>query len=147
MFKGDYQESKPSEIDGLYRWTIDPMFDPEAFKMVMKIIHLRTHELPENVTLEMMANIAAVVDDLQCHEAVSFFTKIWISRLPQPLPSAICDDLIRWVLIASVFRTRERYKSATRVAILHSTGPIPTLGLPIYPDIVGMLFHCVRVTR
>ncbi|UPK97252.1 hypothetical protein LCI18_008187 [Fusarium solani-melongenae] len=139
MFTRDYQESQPSETDGLCYWKFEPLFEPEAFRIVMKIFHLQTRDLPESVTLDMMAHIAAIVDDLQCHDAVWFVTKAWIKQLNHRLPSEICKDLIRWILIASVFRETELFESTTRTAILHSTFSIPTFGLPIQPNIIDMI--------
>lgn len=39
----------------------------------MKIIHGKTREVPNSITVEMLAEVSAVVDDLGCHDAVSFF--------------------------------------------------------------------------
>ncbi|KAH6961657.1 hypothetical protein BKA56DRAFT_623634 [Ilyonectria sp. MPI-CAGE-AT-0026] len=73
----------------------ESVFDPEAFETVMKVIHPKTREVPESVTLNMMAHIAAIVDDLQCHDAVWFVTKAWINQLKDALPDELCEELIR----------------------------------------------------
>jgi hypothetical protein len=137
MFEGGYRESQKSEADGLYHWRVEPLFDPEALKIVLKIIHTRFLAIPDEVTFEMMTAIAEVVDDLQCHEAMSFCVNVWINRLPQPIPSKMCEDLVRWIFIASVFRFNERFKQATKMAIMYSEGPIETMGLPLRPSVTG----------
>ncbi|KAF5694451.1 hypothetical protein FDENT_1180 [Fusarium denticulatum] len=96
-------------------------------------------DLPDEVTLEMIVSIAEVVDDLQCHEALSFFVKAWIGRLFWPILISMCDEVVQWIFIASVFGLDEKFKEATRVAVMHSTGPIDSLGLPMRPDILDKI--------
>ncbi|KAF5615624.1 hypothetical protein F25303_13753 [Fusarium sp. NRRL 25303] len=139
MFQRDYRETQKSEVDGLYHWKIGPLFDPEALKMVMKVIHAQAQDLPDDVTLQRIVSIAEVVDDLQCHDALSFFVKAWISRLSESVPSRMCDELVQWIFIASVFGLHEKFNQATRVAIMHSNGLIDILGLPMRPDIVDKI--------
>jgi hypothetical protein len=145
MFQGDYVEAQKSEVDGFYHWKIQPLFDPEALKTVLRIIHAQTQDLPDDVTLEMLVAIAKVVDDLDCPEALSFFAKVWTSRFSQPFPSQMCDELVQWIFIASVFGLSEIFKQATRVAIMQSTGRMNSLKLPIFPGIIGMFTACSQV--
>ncbi|KAG7423122.1 hypothetical protein Forpi1262_v015769 [Fusarium oxysporum f. sp. raphani] len=139
MFQRDYRETRKTEADGLYHWKIEPLFDPEALRIVMKVIHAQAQDLPDEVTLQMIVSIAEVVDDLQCHDALSFFVKVWINRLSESVPSQMCDELVQWIFVASVFGLDEKFKQATRVAIMRSTGPIDILGLPMRPDIVDKI--------
>lgn len=145
MFQRDFRETQKSEVDGFYHWKIGPLFDPEALRMVMKVIHAQAQDLPDEVTLQRIASIAEVVDDLQCHDALSFFVKAWINRLSESVPSRMCDELVQWIFIASVFGLNEKFKHATRVAVMHSKGPIDILGLPMRPDIVGMFIFISQV--
>ncbi|KAF5965403.1 het-d [Fusarium coicis] len=138
MFQRDYRENRKTEVDGFYHWTIEPLFDPEALRIVMKVIHAQTQDLPDEVTLRMIVLIAEVVDDLQCHDALSFFVKVWINRLSESIPSQMCEELVQWIFVASAFGLDEKFKQATRVAIMHSPGPIEIKGLPMRPDIVCM---------
>ncbi|KAJ0127357.1 Trafficking protein particle complex subunit 13 [Fusarium oxysporum f. sp. albedinis] len=39
MFQRDYRETRKTEVDGLYHWKIGPLFDLEALRIVMKVIH------------------------------------------------------------------------------------------------------------
>lgn len=140
MFTGGYKESKPMEVDGLRHWAFEPMFDPDAFTTVMEIIHGKTQHFPQQVPLDHMAEIATIVDDLECQGAVWFFAKMWMSPLKYKLSHANCDEnLTRWILIAYVFHEPEVFKSATLKAICSSTEPISTFGLPIRPKIIGPL--------
>ncbi|KAK5989351.1 hypothetical protein PT974_10869 [Cladobotryum mycophilum] len=140
MFKGPYEESVPLPTDGLRRWIFEPIFNPTAFEIVMNIIHLQTHKIPDNLTLVMMANVAAIVDDLECHSAVDFFAKIWLHKLGTRIPDAAQPrELSQWVLISSVFNQSELFQTATHRAILHSKLPIPSFGLPIRPKIIEVM--------
>ncbi|KAI6750612.1 hypothetical protein HG530_014508 [Fusarium avenaceum] len=137
MFEREYCETQKSEVDGLYHWKIEPLFDPEALKIVLRALHAQAQDLPDQVSLDMMVSIAEVVDDLLCHQALSFFVKVWITRLSpsQSVFSQMCDDLVKWIFVASVFGLDDKFKQATRTAIMHSTGPIDILGLPMRLDI------------
>ncbi|KAH7191467.1 hypothetical protein BKA60DRAFT_626159 [Fusarium oxysporum] len=139
MFQRDYRETRKTEVDGLYHWKIGPLFDPEALRIVMKVIHAQAQDLPDEVTLQMIVSVAEVVDDLQCHDALLFFVKVWINRLSESVPSQMCDELVQWIFVASVFGLNEKFKQATRVAIMRSTGSINILGLPMRPDIVDKI--------
>ncbi|RGP67981.1 hypothetical protein FSPOR_5642 [Fusarium sporotrichioides] len=139
MFQGEYVETQKSEVDGFYHWKIEPLFDPEALKTVLRIIHAQTQDLPDDVTLETLTQIAKVVDDLDCPEALSFFVKIWTGRFSQPLPCQMCDELVQWIFIASVFGLSEKFKQATRVAIIESTERMNSLELPIFPGIIDKI--------
>lgn len=136
MFAGGFKESIPQD-DGLYHWNFEPIFDPEAFEIVMKIIHGKTRLLPQKVTFEMLASISTIVDDLQCHDATWFIVKQWLSHIPQKIPNAICEDLARWILISFVFEDPVSFRLSTQRAILHSDGPMPNFDLPIHPQIIG----------
>ncbi|KJZ70508.1 hypothetical protein HIM_10094 [Hirsutella minnesotensis 3608] len=135
VFGGAFQESKP-EADGSHHWRLGPYFDSKAFITVMSIIHGHTREIPDQVSLSMLAAISAVTDDLQCHDAVWFIAKLWLRKLHGTL-SVTTPDLPKWILVSFVFHERDMFRSVTRVAILHSSGAITTGDLPIFPKIVG----------
>lgn len=137
IFEGNYKESRPSEEDGLYRWKFEPIFDSGAFEIVMRAIHGQTMQLPKAVSLSEIAEIAAVVDDLNCHQALWFFAKAWIQDLKVSLPRKMCEDVPRWILVSSVFDEPEVFNSVTKLAILEGKGPF-TSELPIWPSIIGM---------
>ncbi|KAG8357869.1 hypothetical protein FVEN_g4356 [Fusarium venenatum] len=118
---------------------MEPLFDPEALGIVLRIIHAQNQDLPDDVTLEMLVSIGKVVDDLQCHEALFFFAKVWKSRIFQPIPSHMCNELIQWIFVASVFKFDKCLNMATNVALMESTGHIDSLELPIISDIIDKI--------
>ncbi|KAJ4322397.1 hypothetical protein N0V84_004868 [Fusarium piperis] len=137
MFQGNYTEARP-DADGLHRWTFEPLFDPAAFEIVMNAIHGYSHKMPRNVSLENMAKIAAIVDDLDCPQALWFFAKTWINWLK---PNRKLDrfHLGHWILISFVFEEPVIFKEATEQAIRQTCGSFSSCMLPIRPKILGMI--------
>lgn len=145
MFQGDYLETQRSEIDGHYYWKMEALFQPEALLIVLRIIHAQNQDVPQYVSFEMFAQIATVVDDLQCYEAISFSAKSWMSQLSGSIPHHLCDDLIRWIVVVSVFGLNDYLECAKHVAMVESTGPIDSLGLPILSSIIGKFILCWEI--
>ncbi|KAL7793821.1 hypothetical protein V8C37DRAFT_377463 [Trichoderma ceciliae] len=139
VLQGPFKESTPHESDGLRHWELEPVFDPKAFEIVMNTVHARNNKLPQETTLEMLANIAAIVDDLQCCNCVRFFAACWVTKLAIQPPSEISIDLARIILISSVFGLPELFESSTLQAILGSTTNMPFFGLPISSDILDTI--------
>jgi hypothetical protein len=138
MLTGDYKEANLAQV------TID-VFDSEALKILLNIIHGKNSKVPRSLSLEMVAKVSEWVDDLDCYEQVEVFGHIWIRQLKDSLPKEYDRDLILWIFISFVFRQSDLFKSATRTAILHSTGPFEMLNLPIRSIIAGEWF--VRLCR
>jgi len=70
--------------------------DPDAFYILMNIIHSITRKVPRCVTLDMLAKLAVLVNYYQMHEAVEPFSDSWITNLVQEgLPDCFCADAIR----------------------------------------------------
>lgn len=136
VLEGSFKEATPGE-DGLFRWELEPIFDPMAFEIVMKIIHGQTRYVPTMIDLALLSQISAIVDDLECHHALWFFAKGWLGQIKDPIPSKICEDLMRWMLVSFVFEEPELFKKATTTAIRYSTDVIPTFNLPIRPKVLG----------
>ncbi|QYS99772.1 hypothetical protein H0G86_006890 [Trichoderma simmonsii] len=135
VFEGSFTEATPRE-DGLFRWKFEPIFDPKAFETVMKIIHGQTRDVPTKIDLTLLAQITAIVDDLECHNTLWFFAKLWLNQIKDRIPSEFCEDLMRWILISFVFEEPELFKKATTTAIEHGIDDIPTFNLPIRPRVL-----------
>ncbi|KAL7931940.1 hypothetical protein V8C35DRAFT_308924 [Trichoderma chlorosporum] len=134
VLQGPFKESTPHESDGLLHWELEPIFEPAAFQTVLHIIHAQNDKLPPKVTLEFLAHVAAIADDLQCHGSVGIFASLWAQKLKITTPSEINEELARIILISSVFGLRELFEHATLQAILSSKGEMPVFGLPISSD-------------
>lgn len=133
---GSFKEAIPEE-DGLFHWNFEPIFDSRAFEIVMQTIHGQTRHVPETVNVDLLAQIAAIVDDLECQNSVWFFAKRWLSQTQSPDPQEMSEDLVRWILISSVFGESEIFKKMTNRAIRYSTYIMPTFDHPIQSKILG----------
>lgn len=137
VFGGKFSESQPEE-DGLLHWRLRVGFDRESFVRVMNIVHGYTKDVPVEISVGMLAAVAAVVDDLQCHDAIWFIAKAWIRKLKKKLSEESTDNLSERILIALVFSEPDVFLISTRMAILHGTEAISSEDLPIYSKIIGM---------
>jgi hypothetical protein len=134
---GEAFKEATTEEDGRFHWSIESNFDPEAFGIVMKIIHGQTRDLPVKINISLLAQITDVVDDMECQDAVWFFAKRWLDQVKDEIPYVICEDLMRWILISFVFEETEIFRLTTRIAIQNSLDAMPTFNLPIRPKILG----------
>ncbi len=124
-------------------------WDPEAFLILMNIIHGRNRAVPRVVSLELLAKIAVVSDYYKCHEAVEVFSELWIEGLKRKhaLPTQVDKELALWLCVSWVFHDPGVYTSVTSTAIRESQGPIPTFGLPISEKIVGKEARAALLTQ
>jgi hypothetical protein len=118
--------------------------DPKAVTIVMNIIHGRGRRVPKSVDLETLAKIALFVDAFQCYDAVEAYADRWVGRLENSLPSECSRDLVLWIFVAYVFHQPILFKSATRIAVLRSGGPIRDLGLPIREKLISKKYRPLR---
>ncbi|OJD33117.1 uncharacterized protein BKCO1_3300037 [Diplodia corticola] len=103
----------PAELD----FTALP--SPSALLTLLHIFHFRTRAVPRAVSLEQLAQIAQLVAELGCHDAVSRFADDWIRRLQDTLPTEVDGfgaPARRWMSVAWVFRREREWRVATRVA-------------------------------
>lgn len=137
IFASGFKEAIPDESDGLYHWKFEAVFDSEAFEIVLKIIHGKNRDIPRVVTLELLAGISAVVDDLECHDALWFFAKGWLFSHKACAPTWMNKELAQLILISFVFDDAVLFETSTHTAITCNTGLVPTFNLPIRPKIVS----------
>uniref|UniRef100_A0A0D2XY79 BTB domain-containing protein n=1 Tax=Fusarium oxysporum (strain Fo5176) TaxID=660025 RepID=A0A0D2XY79_FUSOF len=137
LFSSQFKEASV-ESDGLYHWKFEGIFNAEAFELVLKIIHGKTRDVPRNVKLDLLADIATIVDDLECHEAVAFFSTNWLLGWPVGWPSTeeLRDKPLAQLILASfVFEHASLFKTSTKMAIRHNIDVISTYELPIRADV------------
>jgi hypothetical protein len=135
---GPWKEATSVSADGCRNISADD-WDPEAFLILMHIIHGHNRQVPRLVGLELLAKIAALVDYYECYEAVEVFAELWLLGLKShsELPSQVGRDLVLWLFISWVFADADIFTSVTSTALQKSLGPLPTWGLPIPQRIVG----------
>ncbi|TGO58805.1 hypothetical protein BCON_0051g00450 [Botryotinia convoluta] len=101
-----------------------PDDDPDAFAILMCIIHGRTRNVPRQIDLDLLSRISTLVDKYQLHEVVEIMSGRWISLLEAELPEEFTDDLLPWLSISWVFEKPSIFKEVTRIAERHSNGKI-----------------------
>ncbi|KGQ06693.1 hypothetical protein BBAD15_g7991 [Beauveria bassiana D1-5] len=117
MFLHPFAESNKDEVTGLFKWTFEALFDAEAFRIVLSVIHGQSKDVPERVSVRLLAEISAVVEDLQCRDAVWFYAKVWFRYLGEELPAEVSPDLFDWIFISSVFDEPSIFTATTQTAI------------------------------
>jgi hypothetical protein len=133
---GPWEESAPDTADHrLYISAED--WDPQAFLILMHIIHGRNGQVPRSVSLELLAKIAVLVDYYECYEAVEVFAEIWLRQLKEQVPKKINRELILWLCVSWIFSAADIFTAVTKTALQQARGPLPTLYLPIPPAIFG----------
>ncbi|CAN9440362.1 unnamed protein product [Alternaria alternata] len=114
-------------------------WDPEAFLIVLQILHGRNKQVPRKVSLDMLAKIAILEDYYTFGESLDVFTEMWVQELMKvSVPKVYCRDLVLWIWVAWLFDKDQQFKQATTVAIKQSTEALRTLHLPI-PAILSAL--------
>ncbi|KAI1737650.1 hypothetical protein F4680DRAFT_450910 [Xylaria scruposa] len=142
MLSGPWLEATQVHDDGLRHWVIEG-FDANAMSIVLSIMHNRHDNVPKTVQLEMLVEIARIVDYVGCYDAMVLYAKtLWIPSLKPPILDLSGTEIMLWICVAGVFREEEIFKECTRLAILGCDNDIPTLGLPILPEISEEINRC-----
>lgn len=137
MYSGDWKETTLRDEDGLLSWDVGDLFDPNAFIIVMNVVHGLNRKVPRAVDLELLAKIAVIVDYLKCHESMDVFSAIWIEGLRSSIPGTYSRELILWIMVSSIFRDQKAFGTASRTAILNARDEVPSIGLPIHQKIIS----------
>ncbi|KAK3393883.1 hypothetical protein B0H63DRAFT_555185 [Podospora didyma] len=143
VFKNKLQHGSTrssTQSDGRVHLTLtDSIYDPKAVTAVVNAVHGRGSKLKTvRVDLATLAQIALFTDTFQLFDTVEVYADRWIDKLLQDegLPDLYGRDLVLWIFISHVFRRADVFKSVTKLAAVHSTGPIPDLGLPIREKLI-----------
>lgn len=120
------------------------LYDPQAVITVMDIVHGRGRKVPRELPdVDALAKVAVVVDVFKLHDAVEVYAERWVAGLLRGGPAAERlgeatheRALILWIYASYVFRQADVFKAATRIAVLRSDGPIPSLGLQVREGVI-----------
>ncbi|KAI0861572.1 hypothetical protein F4860DRAFT_513722 [Xylaria cubensis] len=130
MTTGPWREANEIHDDGLLHWNFEG-FDVDAIFIILSIIHGLNRRVPRTVDLSMLAQIARVVDYLDCHEVMELYASIWVNHLSDATPGASKEDWDSWISITGVFQNPAIFQNWTRVAIVEKLNCLPSLELPI----------------
>lgn len=152
VFQGLNQQLMPI-VDGLQHWRFDHIFDPEAFMIVIKIIHSQSNGIPQEVSLEMLTKITTIVGYLHCQDTVRFFVELWLKKFDEEEEKD--DSANYWetntysvshIFIALVFNFEDRFYNATGHTARYCRGNISSCGLPICPRVLGKHIQLLTIT-
>jgi hypothetical protein len=121
-------------------------WDLEALLLLLNIIHCRHNDLPRDISLELLAKFAVIVDYYGCSDAVRFFTDTWINSLKSKgffNRVKYSRDTILGIWISWVFRVSEAFRTSTSDAMRYSEDQIKHLDLPIPTEIISKLEHII----
>jgi hypothetical protein len=137
MLQAHFKEGQTLRSDGFLELPL-PDDDPIAFCILLDIIHGHTRKVPRTVDMNMLADIAILVDKYQLQEVVEVFSDGWIKSLEPQVPTKSSEDLIVWLCISWVFGCADQFKKMTQILERESDSTVNAEGLPIPPGILGM---------
>lgn len=114
-----------------------PEDDPDAFLILLNILHGRIRKVPLVVDLETLTQIATLVDKYDLMEPVQLFANFWFDNLKSTIPDSYTDDIPSWICISSMFDKEAEFESTTRLAMREARGEIPLAGLPVPPSVIS----------
>lgn len=112
-------------------------WDEKAVELVMNIIHGRTANIPERISLDMLTKVAVVVAHYECSEALKPYADKWIAKLDEPFPTSYSRNLVLRLFISWVFADEFDFRELTRVVVRESRGPMHSLSLPLPERIIS----------
>lgn len=137
MLRGGWTEGKAQD-DGFFHIAGED-WEVEALLILMNIIHGHNRKVPRIAHLNLLTQIALIIDYYELHEAAEAFGSIWIEQLRPSIPTAFTRDLIPWLCMSRILGEEEIFQAVMRVAVKHVHGEINTLKLPIMRQIEGGL--------
>lgn len=135
LFAGE--EAAQPQLDGLHHWNYQGASDPLAFEIVMNAIHGKTRKLPKTLTIATLAEVATIVQELDCQQVLWFPAKIWIDQVRGSVLRVAYFDLLRLLFISYVFEESELFEKASQVVLAEIKEPLSSRGLPFPPNIIS----------
>ncbi|KAM3066352.1 hypothetical protein ACMFMF_010314 [Clarireedia jacksonii] len=118
MLQGEFREGK--ELKEMKKINLPlPDDDLEAMKILVHIIHCKLKHVPLKVDLNLLTDIAILVDKYRMHEVTMIMAPIWSEGVDKDTWKQY-DNIIRWIFIAWVFDMHEKFQSATQVMLYSS---------------------------
>ncbi|KAJ5746583.1 hypothetical protein N7520_011765 [Penicillium odoratum] len=99
ILTGGWKESIDYMKEGSVEVTAES-WNLEALLIVLRAIHGQHYDIPEKLTLEMLAQVAAIADYYKCKERLHILKGIWINNMKESVPTTFSRELILWLWIA-----------------------------------------------
>jgi len=126
MFRNEsFRRDHISEAGGRAPFSL-PGYDPDAFRIVLNIVHGRTRQVPLEVTLGTFVGIGDILKKYKMMEVAELYVKIWMEKLPAPVPQrpSFGGDVLLWLAISRIFDVPDVFKRITRLAIWETSSKI-----------------------
>ena len=121
--------------------------DPDAFLIVLNLIHGHNRKVPREIDLPMLTEIAVIVDKYEVLEITEIMAEHWLQNLEKTVPLTLNEDLLSWMCISWVFKKADIFKKVTKIAQLESKGFLDEKQLPIPESILSMELLPCRANR
>jgi hypothetical protein len=114
--KNKFSEGRTLHAEGSVQISF-PDDDPDAFLVLLNVIHGLTRAVDRHPDLNLLTELAILVDKYHCLQTVEVFAEIWIDNLldDMGLPVKYTEDVIPWVFISWVFESAEIFQDMTRI--------------------------------
>lgn len=120
MLEGSrFREGQDLKKDGLAVLPFsDPEDDPKAMIIILGIVYDDV-QLPQEVDLETLYNLATLIDKFQFDVPVLALSRAWFEKLvaSRGLPVTFDESLLKWLWIAWTFKIHHHFPELTRVAM------------------------------
>ena len=137
VIQSTHTHDAPSEEHSLARLPLSDD-DPDALLLLMRLMHVQFKDVPREVDLGTLAQIATLVDKYELLETTHLSADGWISGIKDSIPTELNTDLLAWMLIAEVFEDETISKQVKERAIFESKGRMDAFGFNIPGQILGM---------
>ncbi|KAI1027609.1 hypothetical protein LB504_011711 [Fusarium proliferatum] len=135
MVTGPFAEGK-ADSSG-FRLITASDWDPEAFKIILNIMHGYNRDVPRSLSLEMLVKVAMIVNYYDCFESVELYTDIWLEGFRSEVPKVYGRDSILCLFMSWAFSRPVMFRNMTELALRHSQKLIEAEDFPIPADILG----------
>ncbi|KAM0376583.1 hypothetical protein ACHAPY_007128 [Fusarium culmorum] len=135
MLTGPFTEGT-TDSSGVRRITASD-WDPQAFYIVLSIMHGYHRDVPRSISLDLLVKVAIVVNYYDCLESVEVYTDIWLEAFESELPEVYGRDCILYLFLSWVFSRPVMFQSMTQLALKHSQKIIEIEDFPLPADIIG----------
>lgn len=138
MLRGPWKETTSATSSLRIVYASD--WHEDALQILMDILHGNSQKVPRSVTLELLAQIAVVVDYYDCRDAVKFFSDTWFEEIEKKMapPQEYSRDFMLWFFVSSFFNKAKTMKVLADFAVRAARGPLQTLDLPFPGNLIGM---------
>lgn len=98
----------------------------EALLIVLHIPHHQTMQLPQEISIDVLREVAILVDSYELHKAVGTFLGHWTIKLIHTIPNGAAPELISWSWTSRVSSSQLLHRATAELALRMSPGSLLT---------------------